>query len=56
MDSDEAPDSPVASAKRGRGRPKGAGKNGKPSGPAKPKVPGRGRGRPKGIIIAWVKL
>ena len=46
MDSDEAPDSPVASVKRGRGRPKGLTKSGKPSAP---KVPsGKGRGRPKG--------
>ena len=48
MDSDEAPDSPVAAVKRGRGRPKGQTKSGKPSAP---KVPsGKGRGRPKGII------
>ena len=47
MDSDEAPDSPVAAVKRGRGRPKGQTKSGKPSAP---KVPsGKGRGRPKGI-------
>ena len=45
MDSDEAPDSPVAAVKRGRGRPKGQTKSGKPSAP---KVPsGKGRGRPK---------
>ena len=46
MDSDEAPDSPVAAVKRGRGRPKGQTKSGKPSAP---KVPsGKDRGRPKG--------
>ena len=45
-DSDSGGEAPV---KRGRGRPKGTTKSGKPYVP-KEKVPGRGRGRPKGAV------
>ena len=45
-DSDSGGEAPV---KRGRGRPKGTTKSGKPYVP-KEKVPGRGRGRPKAAV------
>merc|ERR1711962_1244954 len=45
-ESDSGGEAPV---KRGRGRPKGTTKSGKPYVP-KEKVPGRGRGRPKGAV------